>query len=62
MKIYKILAIINVILITIKYITKNMCKNDIEAVLGKPGYIYGITNLISILTIPLDIIFFTINI
>lgn len=58
MEIYKILAIINVILIAISYITGRFIKNDLSAWLGVTGTINGITNLLLWILIPTNIILF----
>ena len=62
MKIYKILAIIVIILSSIPFITYRLCKNDFGAYIGIPGTIYGISNLLLCLFFPTDLILFILNI
>jgi len=62
MKIYKILAIIVIILSSISFITYRLCKNDFGAYIGIPGTINGISNLLLCLLTPIDIILFILSI
>ena len=62
MKIYKILAIIVIILSTISFITYRLCKNDFGAYIGKTGNINGISNLLLCLLFPIDLILFILNV
>ena len=56
MKIYQIIAIINVILITLSFFTGRLCKNDFKYWIGKTGTINLICNLLLYLSIPVNVI------
>ena len=62
MKIYKILAIIVIILSSISFITYRLCKNDLKAYIGMTGTINGISNLLLCLLFPIDLILFILNV
>lgn len=62
MKVYKILAIINIILISISLFTGRMIGKDLSYYLGKMGTINGITNLLLFILVPIDIILFIVGI
>ena len=62
MKIYKILAIIVIILASISFITYRLCKFNLEAYFGKTGDINGISNLLLCLLFPIDLILFIMNV
>ncbi len=62
MKVYKILAIIVIILSSISFITYRLCKNDFGAYIGMPGTINGISNLLLFFIFPTDLILFILNI
>lgn len=67
MKIYKLIAIINIIIIVISLITKRILENDMKALnydsyFGKLGFINGLSNLLLYILIPLNIIIFIIGV
>lgn len=62
MKVYKILAIIVIILSSISFITYRLCKDDFVAYIGMPGTINGISNLLLFLIFLTDLILFILNV
>ena len=62
MKIYKILAIINLIFIIISNITKKLIQNDLKLYNSKIGTLNGLSNLFLYVFVPIDIILFILSI
>ena len=62
MKIYKILACINYILLTIRYIKGKMVNGNLEFLIGETGYTYVIINILLVISFPIDVILFIIGI
>lgn len=62
MKVYKILAIIVIILASISFTTYRLCKYNLKAYLGKTRDINGISNFLLCLLFPIDLILFIMNV